>query len=430
MATTIWRGDQASFYQTCTITATGTWATGDTATLTINGKSITVTLGSAYAVADVAEVLARAVNGTVLKGNETRNTTGNLLGEWSEITATYSGAVLTLTADVAGVPFTVTRSEVTAGDGALGAVTATVSPAGPNEMAAANLTGGSLTATNNTLVFQNSSVGCYYGLDQSSAGTWVEVDFDSTYTGYVGLPFTRSASPSSFTEYLTRYYSLRASKVVIGEGTGSGSGRILLDLGDVQTAVHVRKTGSSADTGLYAVRWKGTHADNVMYVDGGSIDIAPDSGDVATVKTLEVSGSGSVRTSPGTTLATIEVTGNGSLVIESASGLADITAITIRDNASVTVYGDNTLTTVNVYGGTFRPLGSYTITNLKVGAAGKIDTTGSTGTVTVTNCEMEAKASIVDNASRITFSNAIDLGLAGLEDVTLRLGKGINVLPS
>jgi hypothetical protein len=124
------------------------------------------------------------------------------------------------------------------------------------------------------------------------------------------------------------------------------------------------------------------------------------------------------------------VTGNGSLVIESASGLADITAITIRDNASVTVYGDNTLTTVNVYGGTFRPLGSYTITNLKVGAAGKIDTTGSTGSVTVTNCEMEAKASIVDNASRITFSNAIDLGLAGLEDVTLRLGKGINVLPS
>ena len=233
-----------------------------------------------------------------------------------------------------------------------------------------------------------------------------------------------------FYEYRPRYYALTATKVVIGEGTGTGSGRLMLNLGTAQTAVYVRKTNTSVDTGLHALKWKGTHASNVMYVDGGTVDIAPDSGDVATLATLIVSGSGIVRTSPGTTLGTVEASGNAQVIIESATALTDITSITIRDNATVTIYGDNVVTAINVYGGTLKPLGTFTITTLKIGAAGKVDTTGSTGRTTVANCEMEAKASIIDNGSRITFSAAIDLGLGGLEDVTLKLGKGINILPS
>ena len=167
MATTIWRGDQAGYFQTCTIVASGTWATGNIATLTINGKAVSVTLGSAYTTPDVVEVLGRAVNGDAVKGNETRTITGNLIGEFAGITATYASSTLTLTADVSGVPFTVTQSQTSGTGGTLGAPTTTVAPRGPNEMAAVNLSGGTLTGTGNTLVFQNSSVSCLYGLDQS-----------------------------------------------------------------------------------------------------------------------------------------------------------------------------------------------------------------------------------------------------------------------
>jgi hypothetical protein len=430
MSTAIWRGDQAAFFQTCTIAVTGTWATNDTATLTINGKAITVTLGSAYAAADVAEVLGRAVNGSAVKGNETRNTTGDLLGEWSGITASYASTTLTLTADVAGVPFTVTTSENTAGDGELGDPSTTVTPKGPNELAAVNLTSGSLTPTNNTLVFQNTSVACQYGLDQSSAGTWTELDIVSTFTGDIGLPLIHSASPTSYYEYRGRYLQANASKVVIGAGDGTGSGRILLDLGSVQSEVYVRKTATSSDTGYHALQLKGTHASNTLYVDGGTVDIAPYGGETAVVSAATVAGSGELRISTGTTLGALEVLGSGVVEIDSLAAGADITSITIRDSADVTVHGTNAITTVNVYGGTFRPLGTYTVATVKVGAAGKVDTTGSTGTVTFTNTECEAKAQILDTGNHIVFTNAIDLGLAGLEDVTLKLGKGINVLPS
>jgi hypothetical protein len=430
MTTTIWRGDQAGFFQTTTITVTGTWATSDTASLTINGKTLTVTVGSATTTSDIAEILGRMVNGSALKGNETRNATGDLFGEWSGITASYSSAVLTLTADSSGVPFTVTRSENTAGDGALGAPSTTVTPQGPNELAATNLSGGSLTPTNNTLVFQNSSVSCQYGLDQSSAGTWSEVDIDSTFTGYVGLPLIHSASPTDYYEYLERYLRVNATKVVVGAGSGNGSSRILLDLGSVQSAIYVHGTATSSDTGYSALKLKGTHASNTLYADGGTTDIAPYGGETAVINTATVAGSAYVRFFSGCTLGTLEVLGSGVVEIDSLAANTDITTITIRDSADVTVTGTNDITTVYVYSGMFRPLGTFTVTNVKVGAGGKIDTDGSTGTVTFTNTELEAKAQILDSGSHLVFTNAIDLGLGGLEDVTLKLGKGINVLPS
>lgn len=430
MATTLWRGDQAALYQTTTITVSGTWATSDTASLTINGKTITVTVGSDDAVADIAEILGRAVNGAAAKGDETRNTTGNLHGEWSGISASYSGAVLTLTADTAGVPFTVTQSEDTAGDGALGSPSTTVSPAGPNELAAANVSGGSLTPTNNTIVFQASSTSCLYGLDQSSAGTWSELDITSTFTGDIGLPLVHSASPTDYYEYLERYLKINATKVVIGAGDGNGSGRVHLNIGSVQSAVYVHGSASSTDAGMSAIKIKGTHADNTLYADNGTVDIAPYGGETSTFSAVTVTGGAYVRFSSGCTIGTIEVLGSGEVEIDSLAATTDITSITIRDSANVTLRGTNDVTTVYVYSGTFRPLCTATIATVKVGAGGKIDTTGSTGTVTFTNCELEAKAQILDSGSHIVFTNAIDLGLGGLEDVTLKLGKGINVLPS
>lgn len=115
MATVRWTGAAQDVRQVSTITVSGTWATGDTATLTINNKSLTVTVGSSTSTTNIADILARAVNAANatenLLGNESRNFGGRELPEFTEVVATSSGAVLTLSSATPGVPFTITRSE-------------------------------------------------------------------------------------------------------------------------------------------------------------------------------------------------------------------------------------------------------------------------------------------------------------------------------
>jgi hypothetical protein len=429
MATRIWRGDQAAAAQVTTIAVTGTWAGDDTATVTINGKDLTVTIGSNTATTDIVAALVAMVNGAAAVDDESRSALGSSFGEWNGITASANSSTLVLTGDTAGTPFTVTVSESTAGDGALGSPAEATAPAGPNELAAANVTGASLTPTSNNLVFENNAVDCLYGLDQSSAGTWDEVRIRSTYTGYVGLPRTHSASPTEYVEYLDRYLKVNATDVVIGEGTGSGSGRLLLDLGTVQTAVRVLKTGSSANSGLYALQLVATHASNTLDVSGGSVDIAPDSSDSSQFSTIAVSGNARVRISRRTTVGTVTASGSANVIIDQDTSLTDITTINIYDSATVTVMGDNDVGTLNAYGTcTWRSSG--TVTQANVGPRGVINVTDSTEDATFTDTTMTSGGQILDPAGHLTFTNAIDLGLAGLDDVTLNLGKGIDILPS
>ena len=89
----IWRGDAPAVAQVVRVTPANIEA-GDRYSLTINGKSISVTATSTSA-AGVVALFVSAIG-------------SSLLPEFREVTATADGGSLLLTANTAGVPFTVT----------------------------------------------------------------------------------------------------------------------------------------------------------------------------------------------------------------------------------------------------------------------------------------------------------------------------------
>jgi trimeric autotransporter adhesin len=97
MAIKIWRGDAPAVAQVVRITPANVLI-GDTFSVTINGKSVTVT-ATASTAANVVDKLVAAIGATEI-------------AEFSELIATNEANTLLLTAAEPGVPFTVTASAV------------------------------------------------------------------------------------------------------------------------------------------------------------------------------------------------------------------------------------------------------------------------------------------------------------------------------
>lgn len=220
-----WTGAAQDVRGVWTITVTGTWATADTATLTINNKSLTVTVGSSTSTSNVADIIARAIDAANttedLLGNETRNFGGEEIPEFAELDATSSGAVITITTEEPGVSLTaasgsvaLTRSEATAGDGALGAVTQVTAATGKNWLNNANNYtdrdadgDNDIPIDNDTLIFDSGDVDVLYALDHFRANNIdLTVLVTNDYTGQFGNPVE---SPLGYTEYRARFYQQR-----------------------------------------------------------------------------------------------------------------------------------------------------------------------------------------------------------------------------
>ena len=111
MTTKIFRGDATAIAQVTRVTPSAV-EIGDTFTLTINGKTITVT-ATAATVANVVSLIVEAVNATEIP-------------EFLEITAEADGTTsVLLTANTAGIPFVVTASAVNGGSGGVSIETTT-----------------------------------------------------------------------------------------------------------------------------------------------------------------------------------------------------------------------------------------------------------------------------------------------------------------
>lgn len=428
MATVTWRGDARGVAEVKTITVGGTWATSDTATITMNGKSITITLGATVTVAHVCSALSAAFNGTALVGDESRNDTGNNVPEMNEITSSATSTTVVLTHDTKGVPFTTTVAKSSAA-GTI-SIADTTDAKGTQLLSAENLSGGALPSGTDDLHFEDSSVNALYDLDAATAAL-TNTRIKASYTGRIGLP---RFNTNSYAEYRTRELTLDTDTLYIGEGEGDGSGRLLINLGSAQAAVYVYKTDTSIDDGYYALRIRGTNASNTMQVQGQStVDIASEAGQTATFATLIAGGSSKVRTWAGVTLTTVIAEGSATVEITSATALTDITTITIRDSARVILYGDNAIGTVEIFGsGTFDDRGSGTIATVQKGATGNYTTEFSTVAAsarTLTNTSLEAgTGKFADPGKKCVFTNAIDLGFAGLKNFPgLNLGDEIDI---
>lgn len=415
MANMVFAGDAPAVAEAATVQVTANDA-ATTYSLTLNGKTISATgAGSATL---TAAALAAAWNASTYP-------------EMVEITAANNSSdTVTLTHDTAGVPFAAHLSkDDVGGTGTLGSVTTATAADGPNVCSANNfkdLASGArgLPTGSDALYFQDSDVDLLYNLEALAAVTVTALHIKQSYEGLIGLPYTNTAGSTDYSEYRPKKFKVGATLVYIGEGSGDGSGRIWIDLTNVQSAVYVWASGDADDDNYYPIVLIGTHASNVLRVEGGQVDVAPFGGDSAVFATLTGTGSGQIRCSDLCTLTTVNCDGSSSVRIESAA-----TTCSARNTGQLTIDGTGAITTINALGGTVFDNSSGTKTTVNIANGATVSAAGNAAGCTWTNTTMTAGATLRDPNRKVTFTNAITVGNNGPEDFTLDIGKGRSILP-
>ena len=417
MSTEIWRGDNDVVAQLDTNTVGGTIEVGDEFIVTFNGKVFQYTAASTSA-DTVRTALVTAFN--LITD----------IPELAEVTAAATAATgaYSLTADISGKPFTQLATTTESGGGGADAQThvkvSTTANAGPNVWEAANFDTGALPNAGDNVYIDNTSGDILYGLDQSGAGTLVSLNIGAGFTGSIGLPWINTSGSVNYYEYRETFLKINATTLNIGLGTGNGSGRLRIDCDAVANqTINVHKTGTAKEKDVYSLVLTNIATASELNLFDGTVDVDRFGGQTSTLTNVNIS-AGTLRTGTGTTVTTVVATG-GSATFNSA-----ITTLTLEDDAEANTIGSGAITTANVRGGTLNIQSTGTITTLNVGSNGVVDVSNSAVAITVTNCTLAAGAEINDPNGRVTFTNAIDLGDAGLDDVTLDLGRGVNVLPS
>lgn len=417
MATAIWRGDAQVVPQVTTIDFDVKPGTGETVTVTCNGKDLVFTVTASETTIALVSTAVAALIGTY----------DNDVVEFAEMSAALGNTdQVVITGPTTGKPFIVTAAT---SDGLVTVTVSTTTTAiSPNHAnAAENWSTGSVPGTGDTVIFENSSVDCLYGLDAITGDTLAALRIKSSYTGRIGLPVY---SDLGYREYRDLQLQLGATLCVIGEGTGTGSGRINLDLEAVQTEVIVYSTGDADDTDIGAVTLAGSHASNVVRVYRGSVGLATLlETDTMTAPTLELSYVDNPDTDSvcivgrGTTLSTVKVYGGEHQIN------ADFA--TMEQEGGITrLYSPvSPATKLEVFGGICYYESDGTLTQGYVSQTGVIEF-GPGDARTVTNMTMYSGGTVRDRFGTVTWSNAIVLVGCGLDDVTLDLQTGVSILPS
>ncbi len=388
MANKYWQGGASAVAQVRRWAFAGTWEATDIVRVTIGNRIYDFTAGST--------TIDTVLGNMVTAWNALSST---LYPEFAELTASADTGsdYFILTADTAGLPFTVTLAPFesdgsTAGDtqtieGSNTATTGTAvtANAGPNDWNTdANWSGASQPVDGDVCYFRNTNVSVLDGLDQSSLNLSIVVE--QSFTGTIGRPLINAAG---YPEYRATYLKIGTDdsptqSITIGQGQGAGSGRIKIDAGASTTSVVVHNTGNPLEQGIEAFLFKGTDASNTMLVNRGSVGIAVlpyDDGvsaeESATLSTLSVgyvtnpAGDARVRCGSGVTLTTIDQSG-GTLEINSGATTITKTAGELTLGGGVTGSAV-TVTTLNERGGTTYVTGVTTITTGNLANSGTLD---------------------------------------------------------
>ena len=451
-----WTGNAQNVKQVQTIAVSGTWATGDTATITCNKKSVTTTIGAAVTTTDVAAAIAAAINATDATddviGTESRNVGGQEIPEFTEIVASSSSSTITFKSTTAGVPFTITRSESTAGDGALGAVTTVTSATGKNWLSNAdNYDTASLPADNDTLYIDSGSVSILYALDYFRTNNIdLTIIVTGNYLGQIGNP---ADNPAGYREYRTPLYfyyrgGSKSLKFLPGTTSSTGQGNCWIDLQD-QAGVNVISTAKRGSGSSPTVFLAGGDTSSEMgdwVITDGLIHIDPDdapqsSGKSAFVTSLAIgsistlNGSGPVvyigsrtRLYPSGSYGALDVhSGDTHIACALSSGLAG-------DHVTITEYGGNLyleadaigpFITVNAGATLYQVGGGQQTEDVRVNG-GTLDYTRGTTDQEIVNLEIYAGSTIRDPGGRLG-ETGIELKGCTVTDVTLQLAPNYNV---
>ncbi|MEQ8788882.1 MAG: hypothetical protein RIC55_21400 [Pirellulaceae bacterium] len=439
MASRRWLGRAVAAAHVVSFDVADTWAQGDTATLTINGKDLTLTVGTTTTTAQIAADLTAMVNGGAANGDELRSETGANVGEFARISAAVSASTVTLTGDDKGVPFQIAVSESTAGDGTLANLSTDVVATGPNHFDNPdNWSGDAVPADGDDVIFDSGDVDCLFGIAQSAI-TPSTIIVTRGYTGRIGLPEKNETEAElPYDEYRPQYLQLgnagdaTVTTIRVGDGSGSGSSRIKLDSGDGQIVLNVFQTGQREDIAVPALLWKGAHAANGVNVNRGDVGIAFFSGETAHVDSLRVgyvenqAADSAVVCGSGVDLgdAQIDITG-GTLVIDSATGSG---AIAMLGGELSVLRGAHA--EISIDGGVSFYRSTGALASVRIGGGAALDFTRDNQSRIVTNCELHAGGTLRDPFKSVTWSNGIDVVRASLAEVSLDLGTHLTLTPS
>jgi hypothetical protein len=323
--------------------------------LLVNGEIIASTSGGGTA-NQVATALASAWNAV----------TGNPYAV--PITALAVGSDVRFTADIAGVPFTVSAA-VTGGAGTIGTATGVTASEGPNDWSTpANWSGAAVPVNADDVVFRDASSPALWGLAQSAV-TLASLVIEQTYTGTIGLnkravvTGAAGASATGKAEYREDYLDIGWDECRIGEilGPGSPAGATRLKLDNAKagasTTTIFNTSASSADPNQAVVRLLAAHAsaDILVRNAGGGVGIGTDdAGETSTVGDVSVSdqtAASRVFIGEGVTLDTFTQDG-GDNVLRAAAG---VTGITVNGGQLAIEGSDYDVGTLTVNGGTVYP---------------------------------------------------------------------------
>ena len=315
----------------------------DVFTLTITGVdgsthsvSFTATAGT---VANVTEGLAAAWNAET-----------NAL--CAAITAADETTYLTLTADTAGVGFSVAATTTDGGGTNDQTLTRSVTTAnsGPKDWSCAdNWSGGAVPggAASQDVIVEGAEI--LYGLDQS--GISETLDSLTIINSQIG------SNPA--TGYLPVYLQIKTSKLYIGRQSGPGTVTedtpVLVDTGSTACDCVVYNSGVNSTSTMPAVRLLADSDSSTLKVNGGIVGIALISGE--TGQYTSISSKGTLYVGSGLTLGTLNIQdGTGQFS-------CSLTALNQYDG-TLTSSGSGTITTATIYDGDFISNSTGTITLL------------------------------------------------------------------
>lgn len=403
MALLDWIGAALAVAQVTRITFSA-YTSGQTYTLTINGKSVSY-VAAASTSADVFAGLVAAWGAT-------------LIAEFKEATASVNSGVV-LTANVAGVPFTVTA---TATGGITSTITTLTACTGPNfRTNAANYLGGAAPGAGDHTRFRNGNVPMLYDLEDVAVN-YGDIIIEASYTGSIGLP---AVNPLGYREYRPRFLKLGNGsnnyKIRIGAGQGQQPARILIDANAATVFAQVYGTGTALD-GERPLVIKNTDATSTLEYYGGIATLDADSsGAAATLKVIANPQAGAQCN----VLVTEQVacgvvtTSGGELEIRGSA-----TSVDANLGSKVSISGDATCPTVVASSGSTVFWDSTAgVTNATARPGGTIDFGRQAAAKTVTNGTCHKDGKFLDPLGILTLTNGVILSGCTVQECVVDIGR-------
>ncbi|WP_339730088.1 hypothetical protein [uncultured Gimesia sp.] len=220
-----------------------------------------------------------------------------------------------------------------------------------------------LPVNGDTVYISDTDTSILYGLDQSAV-TLAALHVEQTFSGTIGLPRLNSSRATSYFEYRDNYLQIGVTNLFIGDKEGDGSDRIKIDFGSVQMTSLITDSGDGPDGNTPAILLLGTHANNVININRGSLGLAYYPTEVSTIATLrqaffdDSADDTNVYLGSGVTITDIVKTG-GVLDINSAT-------TTFKQTAGTTTVHSGAHAALNILAGllNYNSTGALTVANI------------------------------------------------------------------